>query len=419
VRSPGRHLSLATIRSSTCLLLLASVVASAQPALSQREFVERVLSSGLAARVAEGEAALGRAEAVGAGRWPNPSLEWQRETVGLSGGGRETQDIVSASVPLVLSGRLGLEAEAAGQGARAAEARRDQARLQLWNEATRIFSAALGAQERRGILEDSLAALRRLEAAIAAREKAGEAAGYDHLRVSLEVATVEDLLRGAALEERKWKAEALRLLPPGSGALPPLQGPLEVERPLPSQESLLAALEARPDVRAWELEARGAELSRRAAARGWIPEPTVNAGAKWVDTGPSGAATGYAVGLELPLPLFQHRQGEVARAEARRELAEAQRAVLLHTARTRLAAAHADATGRRERLARHRTAVLQRTEELRRVAEAAYRGGSADLLALVDAERASREARLASIDLSVSALEAEADLLLLAGSTAR
>jgi outer membrane protein, heavy metal efflux system len=73
-------------------------------------------------------------------------------------------------------------------------------------------------------------------------------------------------------------------------------------------------------------------------------------------------------------------------------------------------------TGRRERLAHHRATVLERTEELRRVAEAAYRGGNADLLDLVDAERASREARLAAVELSVSAIEAEANLLLLAGA---
>ncbi len=408
MRSPERLLTL--------LLLLASVAASAQPALTEREYVERVLASGLDARVAEGEAALGRAEAVGVRRWPNPVLEWQRETVGLGGGTREIQDIVSASVPLVLSGRLGLEAKSAEQGARAAEARRDFARLRLWNEATRAFASALGAQERRAIIADSLVTLRRLESAIAAREKAGEAAGYDHLRVSIEVAMVEDLLRGAALDERKRKAEVLRLLPPGFGELPPLQGAPRVERPLPPREEVLSALEARPDVRAWELEARGAELARRAAARNWIPEPTVNAGAKLVDVVGQPGMTGYAVGLALPLPIFQHGQGEAARAEARRVLAESQRAALLHAARIQIATAYDEVLGRRERLARYQATVVEHTEELRRVAEAAYRGGSADLLALVDAERAFREARLEAVELSVSTTEAEAALLLLAGT---
>ncbi len=406
----------ATTLGSTALVLLLSVAASAQPALTERQYVERVLATGLDARVAEGEAALGRAEAVGVGRWPNPTLEWQRETVRPGGGSRETQDILSASVPLVLSGRLGLEAESAEQGALAAEARRDLARLRLGNQATRTFLTALGAQERRAILEDSLAALRRLEEAIAARERAGEAAGYDHLRVSIEAAMVEDLLRGAALDERLRKAEALSLLPPGSGSLPPLQGPLGEARPLPSSEEVVAALEARPDVRALTLEARGAELARRAAGRGWLPEPTVNAGAKRVDLGQPGGEPGYVVGLALPLPLFQRGQGEAARAEARQTLAEAQRTALLHAARFRIATAYDEARGRRERLERHRSTVLERTEELRRIAGAAYRGGSADLLMLMDAERASREARLAAVELSVSVSEVEAELLLLAGA---
>jgi cobalt-zinc-cadmium efflux system outer membrane protein len=408
--------SLGTLSGTAVLVVLVSVAASAQPALTERQYVERVLASGLDTRVAEGEAALGRAEAVGLARWPNPTLEWQRESARAGDGARETQDILVATVPLVLSGRLGLEAESAEQGARAVEARRDFARLRLWNEAIRTFSAALGAQERRAILEDSLETLRRLEVAIAAREKAGEAAGSDHLRISIEVAMVEDLLRGAVLDERKQKAEVLRLLPPGSGELPPLQGSLAEARPLPPRENVVSALESRPDVRAWELEARSAELARRAAGRGWIPEPTVNAGAQLLDVGQPGAGTGYVVGLSLPLPLFQRRQGEAARAEARRALAEAQRAALLHSARIRLATAYDEVEGRRARLERHHATVLVRTEELRRIAGAAYQGGSADLHLLMEAERASREARLAAVELSASVTEAETDLLLLAGA---
>jgi len=402
---------------SPALLLLASVALSAQPSLTGREYVERVLASGLEARVAEREAALGRAEAVGVRRWPNPSLQWQRESARRGDGSLESQDIVAASVQLVLSGRLGLEAESAALGARAAEARRDQALLLLRYEATRAFARALEAQERRALLEDSLVTLRRFEAALAAGEKAGEVAGYEHLRVSIEVATVEDLLRGTMLEERTRKAEVLRLLPPDFGALPPLQGPLVEEGALPSREHFLSALEARPEVRAWELEAKSAELAHRAAARGWIPEPTVTGGAQFLDVGQPGAVAGYVVGLSLPLPLFQRRQGEVALAEARRELAEAQRASLLHTARTRLAAVHDEVKGRRERLAFHRTTVLGRTEELRRAAEAAWRGGSADLLIRVDAERASREARLTALELALSVVEAETGLFLLAGAS--
>ena len=73
------------------------------------------------------------------------------------------------------------------------------------------------------------------------------------------------------------------------------------------------------------------------------------------------------------------------------------------------------ATERRERLAIFRKEVVGRAEALQQMAKAAYRGGAADLLALVDAERAARDARLAAIDLALEVVEAESGLRLLAG----
>ncbi|OJT20512.1 hypothetical protein BO221_31425 [Archangium sp. Cb G35] len=379
--------------------------------------MERVLSASLEARVAELEAALGRAEAVGVGLWPNPELGWERQKTTSGTRDGESQDVLVASIPLVLSGRLGLERQAAELNAKAAEARHEWARAGLRHEATRAFSAVLAARERRSILEQSLAELRRLAEAIATRERAGDAAGYDRLRVELEAATVQDALRGAVLDEHQAEAQALRLLGPEVVALPPFEGSLQGERPLPEGTSLLAELgERRGDLRALTLEASSAESARRAAGRGWIPEPSVRAGAQFLDVGLPGAGVGYVVGVGLPLPLFDRGQGEAARAEARRGLTEARRAALLHEARTRLAVVLQAVSGRRERQARHRADVLERAQELRRIAATAYRGGGAELLVLVDAERAAREARLTAVELAVSLVEAETDLLLLAGA---
>jgi outer membrane protein, heavy metal efflux system len=405
-----------TLPWSIALVLLAGS-ALAQPSLDESQYVERVLTASLEARVAELEAALGRAEAVGVGAWPNPTLEWERQKTASGTRDGESQDVVVASIPLVLSGRLGLEAEAAERSAQSAEARYAWARAGLRHEATRAFTVVLAARERRSLLEESLVSLGRLAEAIAVREKAGEAAGYERLRIELEVEAVRDALRGAVLEDQQASAGALWLLGPGVASLPPLQGALGVERPLPDVAALLDGLgEKRGDLRALSLEASGAEAARRAAGRGLIPEPTVTAGAQFLDVGLPGAGAGYVVGVALPLPFFERRQGESARAQARRALSEARHAALLYAARTRLPVLREAVSGRRERLARHRAEVLARAEELRRIAATAYRGGSAELLVLVDAERAAREARLTAIQLGVSLVEAEADLLLLAGA---
>jgi hypothetical protein len=60
--------------------------------------------------------------------------------------------------------------------------------------------------------------------------------------------------------------------------------------------------------------------------------------------------------------------------------------------------------------------VVVRANELFEITSAAYRGGGAELLALVDAGRAQREAGIASIDLHLAARESENEALLLAGA---
>ncbi len=278
MRPLRRRLFFPTIAGSILLVLLAGGAAAQEP-LTEEQYVQRVLAASLEARVAEAEAVLGRAEAVGVGLWPNPELEWQRQRTSSGARAGESQDVLIASIPLVLSGRLGLEAEAAQRGAQAAEARLARARAELRREAVRGFRRGAGEPSSAGaILEESVTELKRLAEAIAVRERAGEAAGYERLRIEVEVAAVEDALarrppRGAAGSGGRTAPARLR----GEGAAFAPGELLAPEREVPDGATLLAELEAqRADVRALTLEAQGAESARRAAARSWIPDPTVN-----------------------------------------------------------------------------------------------------------------------------------------------
>ncbi|MGQ0508308.1 MAG: TolC family protein [Myxococcaceae bacterium] len=388
----------------------------AQDVLTESEYVERVLEASLEAKVLEAEAALARAESVGAGVWPNPSVEWERQPNPTEDQVVGAQHVFVASIPLVLSGRLGLEADSATRGAEAGEARWTRARAELRREATLAFASVLAAAERRALLQRSLSTLQGLTRVIEAREKAGEAAGYDRTRITLERAVVEDELRAATLEERRAKRTALRLLGPGVVELPRLSGELAPKRAMPDTAVLLRELASRSDLKALKLDEESAELAKRAAARSWIPELSVTAGALLLEAAQPSARTGYVVGLGIPLPLFDRGQGPRARAEARQKLAVARYERLLRVARVELAATVDELAARRERLERHTSDVLARAEELRTITAAGYRGGSADLLALVDAERVAREAGLTAVHLTFEVNTSEAELLLIAGA---
>ncbi len=402
--------------SSFCLSLLLSVAAWAQPPLTEDQYVERVLSKSLDARLAEADAALARAQAVGVGAWPNPSVTWERApnpTEDNVVGGVHT---IAASIPLVLSGRLGLEANSASLGVEAAEARKTRARAELRRDASMAYASVRATAQRRGLLEESLKALTSLTAIVEVREKAGASAGYDRTRVTLERAVVEDELRAVKLDELRTRATALRLLEPGTTELPQFSPAWPAPAQIPEINALLAGLEShRSDATALAAEVRAADASRRAAGRSWLPEPSLTAGAIVLEGARPGGAVGFIAGVTVPLPIFEHGQGPSARAEARRMLAETRRAQLLHAAQIDLVAAHQAVRARTERLERHRADVVAPSLELRTIAKAAYRGGSAEVLVLMDAERTAREAALRDVTLTLDVDLARFDLLFISG----
>lgn len=392
------------------------IAVPAAGAMNEGEYVRSVLEAGLDARVLEAEADLARAETVSVGLWPNPSIEWERQpnpTEDRVVGGQHT---LVASIPLVLSGRLGLEARAAARSADAAEARRERARAELRSEAVRTFGAALAAKRRRQILHEAVAALDEMARIIGVREKAGEAAGYDRSRILLERASVDSELKAAVTEEQRASSNALRLL--GSQtSTPDLEDTLVPSRPTADIAALVAAIETnRADLEALRLDRQSAELSGRAASRAWIPDPTLGAGALILEDAQHGEAVGAVVGLSFTLPLFDRGQGDKARADAARALAVARYNRLLQAARTDLTAAAESLRARRTRLQHFREDVLARAKEVQGIAAAGYRGGGVDLLVVVDAERSMREAELAEVARELEVREAENDLQLISGA---
>lgn len=394
------------------LLLLAATTAGsswtlAQTPLDEEAFVARVLAATPTVRLIEAQLAEERAALAGAGAWPNPSLAWQREDLGPSGG--ETQDQLSASIALPLSGRPGLLSDAARLEGRAAEARTRSRYAAARARAIEAFTRLRAATARAELLGQSSAALHQVAAAIVVRERSGDASGYDRLRIELEVATVDEEAAAAKVAEQQARAEAALLL--DVDAVPALEGPLAPPRALPAE----GETRVRGEVEALALSAEAADAQLRAAGRGWIPEPRVSAGAQRV-RGEGRSGTGYLVGLEVPLPVFDHRQGDAGRARAARDLARARAEQARAAASRRTATARAAARSLRERLDHHRAAILPRATALRTAAASAYRNGAAELLVLVDAERAAREALLRELALAEQVVAAELEFLLITGA---
>ena len=215
----------------------------------------------------------------------------------------------------------------------------------------------------------------------------------------------------AALDRNRTRLAAL-LGKPGMGdgevvgtLLPP---------PLPALDTALAALEQRPDLLMLSRRADAADLERRAAARGWVPDITLGVGAKRSDNGIF-QDNGAIVTLSIPLPLFDRQQAEEKRAAAAALNARAEYGL----ARSRAAGEVRGLQRQLEQLAQaataYRATAIAASTELLRIAEAAYQGGESTVLELLDAYRGALEAELTALDLEWKAREARIDHDLLTG----
>ncbi len=394
------------------MTLFAASAMAQQPALTERESVRLGLARPDIEEVIEAAKAAARSEAVGAGQWANPVLEFQRETV-PTGSTRTTERSYMLSQQFDVSGKRALRRGAARERVAAASADADQRRLELAAEIKRRFYEALYRQELVGAALAWDARMNAIGATIDKLHKGGEVAGYDRRRIALERAgTVARLRTEQAGYDKAWQQlVAVIGTSPAAGApsgqlLPGDAAPLE---------TLLATLGQRPEIRALERRAAAFGLDQEAARRGWIPDVTVGLGSKNIDNGLA-RERGTVLALSVPLPLFDREQAAAGKAAAQGREAGAE-------ARLQRARLEGELRGAWQQVrqlnaaARDYTAQSQQAAiDLARIAEASYQGGETGILELLDAYRAVHEAQARAIELSWSARQGAIDLDTIAGN---
>ena len=406
-----RLLLLSSIVSSTALAWPALAEPPAVPTLGEDQLAELLAADDPRAARAAAEVEIARADAVAAGVRPDPSVSFEREEV-FPDGGLATH-YARLAVPLEISGRRAARVAAARALVDAAAADRDGARFALSIEALRRFRIAAYERGRVELLGAERAALVQAVEIVRRRTGAGAASGYDLQRIELELAAYDDLIAEAEAQLGTARIElgALVGMPAGADAAGPLELPGE---PLPLEALLGDAVQARTDYRAAGARLEGAATLARAAGRAWIPDLTVSGGFMAQDVAGGAAASGYTVGLSLSIPVFDRGQADRARAAAQRRAAEADRRVLEREIPAAIRARHQALAQLLARARAVRTSRLARLEQLLRSAETAYREGG-DVVALLDAHAAARDARLRELELRRDARLAELDLWLALG----
>lgn len=390
------------LRLSLCAVLvtwLAAPAAFAQER-SAREIVDLIVRDGPQARAIQASVEVVRQEQAARRTLANPTAWYTRESAGFT----EFLQVEQTLPPFGLRSAL----ERAGVAAvEAAEAERDVALAALRADA-RVALARVAAESTRvAQTAQAVTDIEKLVAVLAIREREGEGSTFDRLRAEQELqeARLAQLTAAAAAAEARAAVEAL--LPPEvrlgtiSGGLP--------QPAVPPLETLIATGTAqRAELRALERAADRFALEAAAARRARGIAPTVLAGLKRADDA-GDRKTGYIAGAGISIPLFDRGNREAARWNA--EAARATAMLTAGTARVRAEIAGAASVLELRRKALDAFAAAAASgEQIRTIADAAYRDGAITILELLDAYRTATRARTRLIDLRLDAALALAAL---------
>jgi cobalt-zinc-cadmium efflux system outer membrane protein len=354
--------------------------------------------------------AVARAGILAAGRWPNPRVTFNRESVS---GVAEDMLMVAQSLPL--TGRRRLDVQAATARAEATSLRAEDHVRRIRADARLAFTDLLAAQVRERELSRMHARLSELAGVLAKREAAGDAAGFDRLRAEREVADVDASLALAAAERARAQSVLAAFLAPAptAGLLEAVR-PEEPETPLPTVDELIARSEsARGELAALSREIDAASFANQSAGRRAIPEPEVVGGTKTSNA--AGGDVGSIVSVHVTVPLFDRGRPEREEAQARARQARLEADALRQEIRTQIAGWRAVVLDRRGAANRHRAALQQSAGEVERIAQVSYEAGERGILDVLDAHRTASLARVRQAELDAAVREAEIELEFVSG----
>jgi outer membrane protein, heavy metal efflux system len=396
-----------------CAVLAAAFMPSKAGAqslpLTESEVLARLSPASPRVRAMRAGVDLARADVLMAGRWPNPRVTVDRESVG---GVTEFMSMVSQALPI--NGYRGLQIQAATALVNASSSRADDELRRARADLRLAFAQLVAAQVRERELTAARDRLRGLAEILARREAAGDAAGFDRLRAEREVLDLDADRAVAATDRARAQATIAGFFadPTEAAQIVAVDAPT-ARPPLPPIEALFEQAQSRGDLLALRREIEAATFSERAAERRRIPDPEIVAGTKSSTVG--GGDIGSVVTVHATVPLFDRARPERALARARAAQAEARVEALRASLRSEITALRASVVERRETAERYRSAAVAGAGEIERIAQVSYDAGERVIFELLDAYRTGASARVRQAVLDAATRQAEIELEFVSG----
>ncbi len=334
-----------------------------------------------------------RGARAGIGLAPNPRIGWERQQT--FDPNAQSQDVIQLALPIDLSGRRRAARALADADLSLAEAGEAVGTLDASALALQRFYEVLALQRQVDVRVQSLEVLAEAERVVQARESAGDAAGYEGMRLRLERRRADSRLGQLRATLQARSVELSRQL-----GLPerPFGGDFDVDAPTLDAALSKARLE-RPELAALESFRGHAERAARAARTAWLPTFELTAG---YNRQFAPAGHGYTIGAEITLPFFDHGQGEAGEARGAAAASEQWTLAVGRQVDAAVRGRHAELQALLETRARFAEGAAEEADVLVRAVLAAYREGEQRLIEWLDARRAAIEIADRAIELDLA-----------------
>jgi outer membrane protein, heavy metal efflux system len=375
------------------LVALPTGVAHSQT-LTMGAALQRALAASPRLTAAERDIGIARGQRIQAGALINPDVSYELDDALGSGNYRALR---SASSTLQVSQMFELWGKrdariAAGQaGLDAAAIGRQAVRLEILSETAIAFVSVLGLQRRIEILDEQVEAIDKLTPLLQRRVDAGASSIAETGRAEVASALVKadrERTKSALATARRELAVLMGDVAPKFAAV---SGRLDAVGRPPSFQSVVAAIDANPQLVRWKavFAQRNAELLL-ARLRPY-PDVTVAAGwRRYHDTNDNAVR----LSVSVPIPIFDQNQGNILSAQESLAKTAAERQGNRNTLIVVAGRAYDSLTGSLRELAILRESAIPKSKDAADAIFEGYGQGRYTLLEVLDAQASVAQARL-------------------------
>ena len=269
----------------------------------------------------------------------------------------------------------------AAAGVDRAEAERSLAMVAIRARVAAAYWNAAAAARITALYREDLGAFEQIVEYNRQRVREGAAAGADLLRIEVERDRLVANERRAEQDADAARIALLREM--GRQDFPAIQltESLELLDP-PAVTTAAEALEHRQEIRVARVAIRQQEKSAALQRANALVDPEIGFGYKR-----TAGLDGIYAGINIPLPVRNRNQGNIAAAEADTRIAQKELDALGIRIRAEVEAAQLNYAAKKAALEQTIVPLRERAREAERIALAAYREGGVELLRFLDAER--------------------------------